>query len=295
MSELKQLFLDELADVHHAENQLLKALPKMARAADSTELRETFESHLEETKFHIQRIKDVFALFDKPARSKRCKAMEGLLAEGNEILKEWKGSPALDAALISAAQKVEHYEIASYGCLRTWAGLLDNPAAKDLLQKTLDEEGAADDKLTGIAESMSNDEAESGGAESQSRMRLPKSKARSSTLSSRRRIGSAMKTMGLVLCLGALTFTSGLTGCAGNRYERSTGEHIDDPSTSSRVKKALGEDPQYKFENVNVATFKGVVQLSGFVNTSEQKSRAGDIAKRTTGAREVENNITVKE
>jgi hyperosmotically inducible protein len=101
--------------------------------------------------------------------------------------------------------------------------------------------------------------------------------------------------LGLSLCSGAFTLTCGLTGCAGSQYERSTGEHIDDRSTSSRVKKSLGEDPQYKFENVNVTTFKGVVQLSGFVNTGEQKSRAGDLAKHTTGVHEVENNITVKQ
>jgi ferritin-like metal-binding protein YciE len=283
MSELKQLFMDELADVHHAENQLLKALPKMAKAAASEELREAFEAHLKETENHVRRIKEVFALFDQPARSKRCEAMQGLLAEGNEILKEWKGSPALDAALISAAQKVEHYEIASYGCLRTWAGLLGQPSARDLLQETLDEEGAADDKLTTIAENLSNEEAETSNARPGRRSLRPIKRTR-----------GAMIVLVASLCIGALTFTAGLTGCAGNRYERSTGEHIDDRSTSSRVKKALGDDSQYKFENVIVTTFKGVVQLSGFVNTSEQKSRAGDIAKQTTGVREVENNITVK-
>lgn len=295
MSELKKLFLDELADVHHAENQLLKALPKMAKAAGSEELREAFEAHLEETETHVRRIKEVFGLFDQPAKSKRCEAMEGLLAEGNEILKDWKASPALDAALISAAQKVEHYEIASYGCLRTWAGLLDNPAAKDLLQETLDEEGAADDKLTSIAESLSNDEAESqnDGEKSPSRMRLPKNRARTS--SSRKTSRSAgLKMMGLILSLGALVLTAGLTGCAGNRYERSTGEHIDDRSTASRIKSDLGNDPLYKFENVKVTSFKGVVQLAGFVNTADQKTRAGDIARRVTGVREIENNITVK-
>jgi ferritin-like metal-binding protein YciE len=165
MNDLHELFLAELADVYGAEKQLLKALPKMAKAANSAELQEAFSNHLSETEEQVERIEQVFEAFDKPAKSKHCKAMEGLLSEGKEILDEWKGSAALDAALISAAQKVEHYEIASYGCLCTWAKLLDNAEALALLKQTMDEEETADQTLTRIAESSSNTEAEEGQGE----------------------------------------------------------------------------------------------------------------------------------
>jgi ferritin-like metal-binding protein YciE len=302
MNELQELFLEELADVHHAEHQLLKALPKMAKAASSAELKQAFQSHLEETETHVERIEQVFAEFDKPAKSQKCEAMAGLLEEGAEMLRDWKGSPAIDAALICAAQKAEHYEIASYGCLRAWAELLDNPKARDLLQETLEEEKAADDKLTSIAQSFSNEEAEQEGDAKGPRLSLTDSARRGDSnrkgsLAERVKKGGrrTMKIWGLIFCLGALPVVGGLTGCAGNSHERSTGEHIDDRATSSRVKKALGDDPQYKYEHVNVSTFKGTVQLSGFVNTRDQKNKAGDIAKKVEGVREIQNNITVKE
>jgi len=301
MNELQELFLEELADVYHAEHQLLKALPKMAKAASSAELKQAFESHLEETENHVERIEQVFAEFDKPAKSQRCEAMAGLLEEGAEMLQDWKGSPAIDAALICAAQKAEHYEIASYGCLRAWAELLDNPKARDLLQETLEEEKAADDKLTSIAQSFSNEEAEQAEDGKGSRLSLTHSKSgdsnRKGSLADKVKKGGrkTMKIWGLIFCLGALPLVGGLMGCAGNSHERSTGEHIDDRATSSRVKKALGDDPQYKYEHVNVSTFKGTVQLSGFVNTRDQKNKAGDIAKKVEGVHEIQNNITVKE
>jgi len=160
MSTLQKLFLDELADIYGAEKQLIKALPKMAKAAQSSELKDALATHLSETENQVERIQQVFGLLDKPAKSKSCKAMEGLLAEGKEIMDEWKDSPAFDAALISAAQKVEHYEIATYGCLCTWAKLLGHNEALGLLKQTINEEEEADQKLTEIAESLSNLEAE---------------------------------------------------------------------------------------------------------------------------------------
>ncbi|MCD6051948.1 MAG: ferritin-like protein [Verrucomicrobia bacterium] len=159
-NELHELFLDELADMLHAEKQLTKALPKLAAAAESDELREAFEAHLEETQTHISRIEQVFALLDKPAKAKKCPAMEGIVKEGSEVLDEYDGSPALDAALIAAAQKAEHYEIASYGCLCTWAESMGHDEALELLQATLEEEKAADEKLTEIATSVANAKAE---------------------------------------------------------------------------------------------------------------------------------------
>ena len=159
-NELQELFIDELADVYSAEQQLLKALPKMAKAANSTELQEAFESHLEETQEHVSRLEQIFKSLGETLKRKKCKAMEGLVEEGEEIMEEFEDSAALDAALIAAAQKVEHYEIASYGTLRTWAELLDHQDAVSLLEETLEEEKAADEKLTGVAESVANVRAE---------------------------------------------------------------------------------------------------------------------------------------
>lgn len=152
MSELRDTFLDELADLYDAEQQITKGLPKMEEAAESDELKEAFRSHLDETEEQVKRLDQVFELFQKEAKGKKCKAMKGLLEEADELIKENAG----DAALICAAQKVEHYEIASYGSLLSWARLLGEEEAADLLEETLDEERATDERLTEIAESTIN-------------------------------------------------------------------------------------------------------------------------------------------
>jgi ferritin-like metal-binding protein YciE len=152
MSELRETFLDELADLYDAEQQIVKALPKMEAAAESEELKEAFRSHLEETESQVERLQQVFELFEKEAKGKKCKAMKGLMEEADELIKEEAG----DAALICAAQKVEHYEIASYGSLLSWARLMGEDDAADLLEETLDEERATDERLTEIAESTIN-------------------------------------------------------------------------------------------------------------------------------------------
>jgi ferritin-like metal-binding protein YciE len=159
-NELHELFLEELADVHNAEQQLTKALPKMAKAANSDELREAFETHLEETQEHISRLEQVAKSLDETIKRKKCAAMEGLLEEGQEIMQELKDSSALDAGLILAAQKVEHYEMASYGGLCAWAEQMGHQEALDLLKETLEEEKATDEKLTQIAENAANQQAE---------------------------------------------------------------------------------------------------------------------------------------
>jgi len=159
MKTLNELFFDSLADMYDAENRIVEALPKMAEAATSDSLREAFESHLAETEGHIKKVEQVFKAFNEKPRRKTCEATKGLLKEGDELAEEFEGSPALDAALISAAQKVEHYEMASCGCLATWAGLLGNEDAQAILEEILGEEEAADDTLTEIAESESNEEA----------------------------------------------------------------------------------------------------------------------------------------
>src|SRR5947207_12657677 len=152
MNQLEDVFLDELGDILSAENQLIKALPKMAKVAQSQELKDAFSAHLGETENHVERIEQIFQLFGKAARGRKCKGMEGLIDEAKEVISENKETSGLDAALICAAQKVEHYEIAAYGCLRTWARIMDNQQAVSLLQETLDEEEAADEQLNQIAE-----------------------------------------------------------------------------------------------------------------------------------------------
>ena len=166
---LNDLFLDGLKDVFHAEKQVLRALPKMARAVNSDELRQSLENHREETQGQIERLERVFELVEKRASGKVCQAMQGLVEEGQEHLEEYKDSPALDAAVIASNQGIEHYEIARYGTLRTWAQQLGMNEAAQLLEETLEEEKKTDALLTQMAESMANEEAESGQSEEEER------------------------------------------------------------------------------------------------------------------------------
>jgi len=165
LESLNDLLVDELKDLYSAENQLLKALPKMAKAAASPELKAAFEEHLEETKGQVDRLVSIFESLGASPKGKKCVAMEGLIEEGKEILEEEGNEAVKDAALICAAQKVEHYEMAGYGCARTFANLLGLDDVANLLQETLDEEGNADKKLTEIAETNINVEAEAATAE----------------------------------------------------------------------------------------------------------------------------------
>jgi ferritin-like metal-binding protein YciE len=157
---LDELFHDTLKDIYFAEKRILATLPKMAKAAQNEELVEAFEQHRIQTEEHVQRLEDVFAMIEKKPQGKTCDAIIGITEEGAEIMKEYKGSPALDAGLLAAAQAVEHYEISRYGTLRTWAEELGLRDAASLLQETLDEEKDTDATLTKIAESVVNQEAE---------------------------------------------------------------------------------------------------------------------------------------
>jgi len=149
---LEDLFTDTLKDIYYAEKRILKALPRMAKAAGSPKLRKGFEKHLAQTEGQVERLEQVFAIFGQPARGKKCEAIEGIIAEGESIMKEFKGTPALDAGLISSAQAVEHYEITRYGTLRRWAGMLGKRNAAALLERTLKEESLTDEQLSQIAE-----------------------------------------------------------------------------------------------------------------------------------------------
>lgn len=163
LDSLQDLYVDELKDLYNAENQLLKALPRMAKAASAPELRKAFERHFKETQGQVKRLERIFKKLDTTPKGKKCKAMEGLIEEGKELMAEDAEPAVMDAALIGAAQRVEHYEMAGYGCVRTYARLLGYDDAAELLQQTLDEEGATDEKLSELAETVINTEAASTG------------------------------------------------------------------------------------------------------------------------------------
>jgi ferritin-like metal-binding protein YciE len=159
LDTLQKLYTEELRDLYNAENQLLKALPKMAKAVSSEELKDAFGKHLEQTKGHVERLEQVFEALDENPKGKTCRAMKGLIQEGSEILEQDGDESVRDAGIIVAAQKVEHYEIAGYGSARTFAHLLGQNKAAELLQTTLDEESETNELLTRLAESIINPEA----------------------------------------------------------------------------------------------------------------------------------------
>ena len=158
--QLDELFHDTLKDIYFAEKKILATLPKMVKAAQNPDLKAAFEKHRGETEGHVERLEEVFGMIDKKPQGKTCAAIIGITDEGAEIMEEYKGSPALDAGLLAAAQAVEHYEITRYGTLRTWAEALDLADAAALLQQTLDEEEATDEALTELAEADVNQQAE---------------------------------------------------------------------------------------------------------------------------------------
>ena len=181
-TSLYELFVKELQDLYDAENQLIKALPKMAKAASSDELREGFEKHLEQTRQHARRLEQIFESLAEDAKGEKCKGMEGVIKEGSKVINEDMEEPVKDAALISAAQRVEHYEIAAYGTVRTWANQMQHEKALSLLEQTLSEEKETDQKLTQLAENL-NVEAEEGKREHETEAAT----SRSSKAASRRR------------------------------------------------------------------------------------------------------------
>lgn len=154
---LEDLFHDTLKDIYYAERKILKALPKMARAASSDKLKAAFEKHREETEGHVERLQQVFEALGKRAQGKTCEAIEGIISEGEEIIDTFKGTRAIDAGLISAAQAVEHYEITRYGTLKRWADVLGMTDASRLLDQTLGEESKTDEALTGLADASANE------------------------------------------------------------------------------------------------------------------------------------------
>jgi ferritin-like metal-binding protein YciE len=164
LDSMQALFLNELKDIYNGEKQLVAALPRMAKAAQSPELQQAITKHLRETEGHVQRLEQIFTAMGEALRGKKCKGMEGLLEEGKDILEEDGTPEVVDAAIIAAAQRVEHYEIAAYGCLRTYAQLLGNNEADRLLEQTLAEEEATDKALTALGEGGINQAAVAAGA-----------------------------------------------------------------------------------------------------------------------------------
>jgi ferritin-like metal-binding protein YciE len=173
-NRLKHLYVEELKDLYNAENQLVKALPKMAKAATSEDLRAGFENHLKQTKEHVARLETIFQALGESPKGKKCKGMEGLVTEGSEMIEEGLDPEELDAGLISAAQRVEHYEIAGYGCVRTYAELLGEGEAVTLLEQTLGEEKETDEKLTELSQQINLEAAE---PQVTSEVKRPKSRA----------------------------------------------------------------------------------------------------------------------
>ena len=186
IDSLKTLLEEELKDIYSAEKQLLRALPKMVKKASSPELKSALQEHLEVTEGQVERLEEVFTALGKPAKAKTCKAMQGLIEEATEMMSEDAEEAVLDAAIIASAQKVEHYEIASYGTVRTWARLVGEEEAAELLQETLDEEGEADHRLSELAENFVNPEADSEDDE--------ESSSRSTRGSSKKSSGSRKRT-----------------------------------------------------------------------------------------------------
>jgi ferritin-like metal-binding protein YciE len=162
METLQELYLEQLRDIYDAENQLVKALPKMAKTATNDELKAAFEQHLDQTQEHVARLDRIFEELGEKPKGQKCEAMKGLVEEGKQMMEEDADEDVMDAGLICAAQKIEHYEIATYGCLRTYAEMLGYDDQADLLQETLDEEKDTDDNLTELAVSVINVDAEAG-------------------------------------------------------------------------------------------------------------------------------------
>ncbi len=186
VESLEQLLQEELKDIYDAERQLTKALPKMAKKAATPDLQEGFEAHLRQTEQHIDRLEQVFEQLGMPAKAKRCEGMKHLISEGEEMMRDAEDEMTRDALMIAAAQKIEHYEIAAYGTMRTWANLLGRPEIASLLEETLEEEKETDQRLTEVAESFVNQAAASGeGEEDEERP------GRRSTTASKRRSGGA--------------------------------------------------------------------------------------------------------
>ena len=175
---LRELYIEELKDLYNAENQLVKALPKMAKAASSDELRQGFEEHLEQTKGHVQRLEQIFQALDENPKGKKCKGMEGLLEEGSEVMQEDFEGALMDAAIIGAAQRVEHYEIAAYGTICAFAEELGESEQNSLLNQTLQEEKEADEKLTQLAQQI-NAQANEGAVPEESEQEASASKKKS--------------------------------------------------------------------------------------------------------------------
>lgn len=157
VESIEDLFLDELKDLYSAEKQITKALPKLVKAASTPELSAAFDSHLQETKGHVERLEEIFQKLGKRGAGKTCEGMKGVLEEGSEVIQEIEKGPIRDAGLIAAAQRVEHYEIAGYGSVRSFAQLLGKTDIVELLEETLEEEKAADEKLTKISESVNHE------------------------------------------------------------------------------------------------------------------------------------------
>ena len=218
-SNLREALVEEIRDLYNAEKQLTKALPKLAKSATSDELREAFESHLEETEGHITRLEQVFELLDEKPRGKHCAGIAGIIEEGSELMQEDMEDAVMDACLIAAGQKAEHYEIGSYGTCIAWAEALNLTEVAQVLQETLAEEKAADEKLTALAESGVNEAATAGAEEDENAEEDDEEEETSSRASSRSSEGAGMSAKG---SSGSRSASGGSSSSGGSTAGRST-------------------------------------------------------------------------
>lgn len=218
-SNLREALVEEIRDLYNAEKQLTKALPKLAKGATSDELREAFESHLEETEGHITRLEQVFELLDEKPRGKHCAGIAGIIEEGSELMQEDMEDAVMDACLIAAGQKAEHYEIGSYGTCIAWAEALNLTEVAQVLQETLAEEKAADEKLTALAESGVNEAATAGAEEDENAEEDDEEEETSSRASSRSSEGAGMSAKG---SSGSRSASGGSGNSGGSSAGRST-------------------------------------------------------------------------
>jgi ferritin-like metal-binding protein YciE len=323
MNRLKHLYIEELKDLYSAETQLVKALPKMANAASSEDLRAGFEEHLGQTKEHVARLEKIFKALGESAKGKKCKGMEGLIKEGSELIGEDPAPEELDAGLISAAQRVEHYEIAGYGCVSTYAKLLRGDEAASLLRLTLEEEKETDEKLTQLAsninlEAVESEESEEGSNRSR-KARLASSW--SNTVTNFKRRNKYMKVRWIVLPrlllpLVSLMFGVSLMATPIPGYQDpqqtptdNTKQNKDqtnptadqqkmnpaDRALTQKIRKAIHQDSSLSTyaHNIKIITQDGKVTLRGPVRSEDEKTSIEAKAVAVAGQGNVTNQLEV--
>ena len=305
LETLKDLYIHELKDLYSAEKQIIKALPKMVKAATNKQLAAGFEEHFEQTKEHVARLEQILTSYDESTRGPKCQGMEGLIKEGEEMIEEDAEEEVRDAGLIAAAQRVEHYEMAGYGCARTYAELLGDPDSAQLLQTTLTEESDTDEKLTDLAKSVINLRAQINNNRWACGLR---SVIPPPTNSNERK--PMKRTLLALTCLSAVSVAAlaaddkkvNPDNTAKNERDRSGETQTSgDQSNSSAdlkitqaIRQALMKDGELSTtaKNIKVITANGQVTLRGPVKTAQEKAKIDQIAKSAAGGAQIDGSTT---